>query len=150
MFDKYKKLLIFSSLVFLLAACSFEPPLKQLSELPTPANTIIYEGNYETILDSTIANISSTWGNKLKQTDIRYYYLAPNTEINNIKALEKEYANIFANYELRFEKVKDPSSQRIIYTHRATTGIQTFTASRVPLPDGQGAILLLSLFPVQK
>ena len=145
-----KRIIIFILPVILLSACSFEPPLKQLSSLPLPPDTVAYEGEFETFLDTTISNLDSTWGNKRTQTDIRYYYLAPDTEINSIETLEKEYAQIFANYELRFEKVKDPTSQKIIYKHRATTGIQTFTASRVPLPDGQGAILLLSLFPVQK
>lgn len=150
MFVVQKKIFIFITLMLLLVACSFEPPLKQLSYLPLPPDTLVYEGNFEIVLDSTISNLNSTWGNKHKDTDIRYYYLAPNTEINSIKSLEKEYAKIFADYELRFEKIKDPTSQRIIYKHRATTGIQTFTASRIPLPDSRGAILLLSLFPIQR
>ncbi len=145
-------LLLLFPVLTLLTACRQEQPLTSIKEIPLPSPVVsvdAYEGNYEVLLDKLILHLSALWGNKYKDTDILYYFIAKDIKID-FDALEKAYSEVFAKYGLKFERVNSIASKQVVYEHNSRIGTQTFVASLLPLSDNSGSILLLSLYPVKK
>lgn len=131
------------TIVLLMTGCTENSTPAGIEEIPIPNELTIYEGTMEPTLDMAAVALQQAYGSDTADVEIRYYW-APQSM--NWEQVRKFYQDEFAGSDSGWVMDEEAALHNLdVWTRDTTAGKQTLVLSMVPVPDGEGYIMMMVL-----
>lgn len=136
--------------VLILSACSLQPPVNSLDEIPIPADLIParefdlqQNTHYETFAKQIALSMFLVWDIPVKKTHMGFFIVD-----YNVKTEEQHY-NFYRTELDKQDWVFDPEVLNFHrWRHQSRRGTQTFLTSYARIPNSSKVLVIRLLYPV--